>query len=430
MTKNRNNSITMIGNLLTELSSGNYSLSGNPSYTEEDLESIIIDISEQKFQRYNSVFNKLDEASISIGVLKSVFRSVVDMLLILKPDFTIYKTNYKLNELMGYEHEELIDKSFRMLLPKKDIQFLEKVKAYLDEQGFINDMEYMFVAKDGKEFPVLSSISYLYDNNGRVEGILFFLKDISKLKKVENQLKLKNEELNTFVYKASHDLRGPIASIKGLVNLAVAETDDPKQTKKCLGLIEKSINRLDETLLELLECTKIMQGKIVFSLIDFESIIHNILNDLIPLTPKEDIKFRLNILQENKEFINDEKILQSILQNLIQNAIKYRRNDMDHCFIAININILNGEAIIEIEDNGVGMPDNIAENIFKMFYRGNDDSDGSGLGLYIVKKGIEKINGKITVKSFPNKGSMFTMHIPDLQNKLRAEFKEYVKPVS
>ena len=103
-----------------------------------------------------------------------------------------------------------------------------------------------------------------------------------------------------------------------------------------------------------------------------------------------------------------------MLNNLISNAIRYHNPERENPFVRINANINESGAKIEVEDNGIGISQEYHEKVFEMFYRVSESSNGSGLGLYIVKEAVNKLNGDITVKSTPGVGSKFTLHIPNI----------------
>ncbi len=369
-------------------------------------------INEQDYTYYNELLDRLENATINIGNLKSVFRSIVDMLIVLKPDFTIYQVNDKVCEILGFEKKVLIGKPLAALLTEESQLVLKNYRPFLNKNGFFNNLEQDIITTEGKIIPITSSCSYLYDQNKEITGVLYVLKDISNLKKTEKLLKLRNEELNTFVYKASHDLKSPLASTGGLLNLATLAADNPIEIRYYLGLMNKSIKRMDYILNELLEFTKISQGTINHTDIEFNNLVDDIILSMSHIDDFELIEFDIEVNQYTK-FVNDESIMRSILLNLIQNSVKYKRQDLDKPKVKITITIDEDEAVLIVEDNGQGMSEEVVANIFKMFYRGNEFSDGTGLGLYIVKTGVEKIHGEIEVDSTLDVGSVFTIRLPN-----------------
>lgn len=231
-----------------------------------------------------------------------------------------------------------------------------------------------------------------------------------KLDYVNQSLNESNQELNTIIYKASHDLRAPLTSNMGLVNLAIMETKDEK-VLEFLELIGKSNSRLEIILQDLFQLTRIRNAKAVLEPIDFKKLIEDIIEEVKYIEGFENTKLNVQI-DDIKNFSCDMFIIRSIIQNLVENAIKYR--DLSKAYNSIIIKVLDRcDCIqIDIEDNGTGIIQNEVGKIFNMFHRSQERIRGTGLGLYIVKTSLEKIGGKISVKTEIRKGSIFTVTFP------------------
>lgn len=181
------------------------------------------------------------------------------------------------------------------------------------------------------------------------------------------------------------------------------------QTLQFIKLIRNRTERLNDTLTNLLDLAKIKQKVLEPEHIIAESLVNEIINNLANKSGVSDIEFHKNI--PFKEFYYDPFILTCILHNLIENSIDFKQSaDTPRIFISMS-NEADGIRI-DIEDNGIGIGDDIRDKIFTMFYRGHDKSTGSGLGLYIVKTSVDKVGGTIAVKSEPNKGSRFSIFLP------------------
>jgi len=260
-----------------------------------------------------------------------------------------------------------------------------------------------------------------------ISGVIFFLirtriKKLEKAKnkleaiiedreKAESKLKETNTELETFLYKASHDLKGPLSSMYGLINIANEETKDPL-VKKYLDLIGTSVNKLDNILEELMQITIIKQGKIQKEPVKINSVIKDTLQTFESYEGFDEINIKID--NRLKSPINsDSGLLKTILRNLIENAIKYRRDDANNPFVNISVNKNLENMIVEIADNGKGIPKKYQQQIFDMFFRATESSKGSGLGLYIVKNAVEKLGGTIKIKSQPKIGTTFTVSLPN-----------------
>lgn len=231
-----------------------------------------------------------------------------------------------------------------------------------------------------------------------------------KTKAIKDLIK-SNKELNTFIYKATHDLRGPLSSIMGLTSLA--NTSENIDKDSYLKMIAECTHKLDAILLLLIDVMSIKDAEVVYAKIDFKSMVDAIINRLIHINGINRISFKVNI-KHPEIFYSSEKILNLMLQNLIENAIKYHNYSISDPFVEINISGgINSGIKIEVRDNGVGMPDDVQKKVFEMFYRGHPDSKGSGLGLYIVKNGVDKLEGEIDIKSLEGTGTHLTIMLPN-----------------
>jgi two-component system sensor histidine kinase/response regulator len=226
--------------------------------------------------------------------------------------------------------------------------------------------------------------------------------------KVE-ELERTNEELNKFVYSTSHDLRSPLASIMGVLNLAKMENSvvDPNGY---MGMIESCVNKMDFFILKVVEYYRSHRVEDTIEAIDFKSLMNNSIGLAHMIDPA--IKFSVE-LQDQAEFRTDAFRLSIILDNLMSNAVKYQRPDEVNPAIKIKIIVDEKEANILIEDNGVGIVEEHLNNIFKMFFRGNATVKGLGIGLYIVKEALTRIGGDISVKSTYGVGTSFVLRIPN-----------------
>lgn len=226
---------------------------------------------------------------------------------------------------------------------------------------------------------------------------------------------IQKEELEFFVYKASHDLRGPLSSMKSLLEMAQSPEESPESIQQFLALIDKSLGNLMGTLNELIEYKKMDRSAILCVPVDFEKLLQEITYSLQNLARFKDIHLEVKIVQ-NHPFLSDISIVRSILQNLIHNAINYSRSEAGHKpTIKVGVHVYQNHAHIEVSDNGMGMTEKTLQKVFDMFYRNHFESTGSGLGLYIVKKGIEKAGGQISVKSEFRVGTSFEIELPSLQ---------------
>lgn len=235
---------------------------------------------------------------------------------------------------------------------------------------------------------------------------------VSGIQKMNKELIKVNSELDGFVYSASHDLRSPLASLLGLINLS---RKDSKNTLVYLDKMEKSVKRLDDFIAEIIDFSSNERKEVVCDEVDFKSIINNIIDELSFLDGDVKVKKEI-IIHQSDVFKSDKRRIAVIFRNLISNALKYYDESKDEPFLKIEVESNSEAARILIEDNGIGISKDEHEEVFKMFYRATERSTGSGLGLYIILETVEKLNGTIKMESEKYVGTSFIIEIPFLDN--------------
>ena len=243
-------------------------------------------------------------------------------------------------------------------------------------------------------------------------------KEDEKTLRLQNDELIKiNSELDSFVYNVSHNLRSPLASVLGLVNVAKLDGEKSKETiDYYFALIEKSITKLDHTLKEILDYSKNARTEVETSEINLKELIEESFEQLKYLKGQHGIERRIEV-QGNTPFYSNAHRLSSILSNVISNAIKYRDEAKEKCFIQISVSISSSAASIQIIDNGIGIHPDYLPSVYKMFYRGTESSDGAGLGLYIVKEMIKKLEGTISISSKFGEETQIILTIPNRDPK-------------
>ncbi|GHN02912.1 hypothetical protein WSM22_44010 [Cytophagales bacterium WSM2-2] len=251
----------------------------------------------------------------------------------------------------------------------------------------------------------------------KVTGLTIYSRDITQQREAEDLLKAKNEELtkinselDQFVYSASHDLKAPLMSIKGLVNMIKI---DPEKEKldHYLGLIENSILKLNNFITDIIHYSRNSRMEVMPSKINFRELVKESIDSLKYMQDAELVRSIINI-HDDKPFYSDHSRLLIIFNNIISNAVRYQDKGKES-FLQIDITNETDKTVIKFTDNGVGIAEEFLENIFKMFFRASHGSKGSGLGLYIVKSTIDKLNGKISVSSKLGEGTQFRIEIPN-----------------
>jgi signal transduction histidine kinase len=224
------------------------------------------------------------------------------------------------------------------------------------------------------------------------------------------KLKKANNQLDSFLYSTSHDLRAPIASILGLANLAKMELKE-ETGLKYFEMVESRVKKMDLVIADILQLARTTKAELQVEKIDFSKLFQEIITDLKFNAGAKAINLRYTP-NPSLLFFSDYTQLKIILGNLIGNAVKYHNVEQADPFIAVRFFSKQNELVIEVEDNGTGIAKQYQEKIFNMFFRASTQSEGTGLGLYIVGEAVVKLQGKIKVFSEVGKGSTFTVTLP------------------
>ncbi len=246
------------------------------------------------------------------------------------------------------------------------------------------------------------------------------LRSIKRYNRIlENEIQNKTKELSEsnanlkiLLYKTSHDVRGPLKSLSTLAQLGLNEARDVT-SQTYLTHIYNSSKKIETIVEDLLTVTNPNLGKDIKLVKNFETFITDAIDSLNHIKGADRIKINYNISNKSKEFYTCQKSLNSIVQNLIENPIKYQDYKKPESYLKINFNIDDNKAILIFEDNGLGIPKASQPKIFDMFYRAHNIATGSGLGLYITKVVVDRLKGNVECESSEGQGSKFTVTIPN-----------------
>jgi PAS domain S-box-containing protein len=321
--------------------------------------------------------------------------------------------NKKFEELTGFKVENLLGKKVPSQVMPETLLGLLSDEHSLPQTGNSNNYRYeiQITKNSAEQMWCMVSCSIIKDETGAFNGLLISYSDISDRKQTEDKLEVAQRELNTFIYRSSHDLKGPLSSILGLIN--ILEKDDETSTHSpCIKMIRQSAEKLDRMLNEMLNVVRIKKEKIFPETIDFRSELSSIVQSLRSNDAFYSVKRNFDI-ENRKELHTDKKLLNLVLHNLIDNAIKYHSPEKDSFVTVRVIDYMHGVKIF-VEDNGCGFKDSTSENIFNMFNKGNYKSEGNGLGLYVVKNAIDRLGGYIELSCEAGQNTLFTIFLPDL----------------
>ncbi|TJY36190.1 PAS domain S-box protein [Pontimicrobium aquaticum] len=339
-----------------------------------------------------------------------IFNSAPDAFFICDTNGNIKLCNKASETLSGYNKAELINKNIAnsIMLSKTDkIKILNTLKTPIDEKSKI---EFEIITKQGKKVDVALSSHHvkLLDES----LVLNIVHNLTTRNKHLKQIKQRTLELEAFLHRTSHDLKAPLTTLEGLINLMEMESIND-QTKEYLKMF-KSVLKNKEALMNNLSNASLMLNKTTkLETICFTKLLDNVLLNLKQIENYNTVNFNINTPKELK-FTSSPQMLTSIIQNLTLNAIKYQRKaTKDHTpFVIINTLKTKSHIKITVKDNGIGIAKHELDKVFDIFYRGTNTLDGTGLGLYIAKNAVDQLNGSISVKSTLNKGSQFDILIP------------------
>ncbi|MDF2454906.1 MAG: sensor histidine kinase [Cytophagaceae bacterium] len=309
----------------------------------------------------------------------------------------------------------LIDRLKMMLLEKDSINAITANKLRIEQEKRV-----VAEKRNTRSFTIFSIITLFL-----LLLAVSFYSIARKMRKQRSSLLLANHELNEqkklveeqnkqldiFAYRASHDIKGPLKSITALSSLAAISVED-KEALELFKLINKSSVKLDNLVTEMLLLAKDSKSELTIFPINTNSLVDEILRELKNIEGFN----RMHITQTltpNLDIRTDITLFHSVVQNLIENAIKYSDKKKEQSTLHISTQVLNDDTFeISFQDNGVGIEEQFHEKVFASFFRNSQDSNGTGLGLYIVKQNITKLGGTIHLKSKPGEGSTFTVHLP------------------
>ncbi|MBK1442688.1 PAS domain-containing protein [Parapedobacter sp. ISTM3] len=364
------------------------------------------------------------EAELAVKNSEQKFRTLIenssDGIAVTNLDRQLLFSSSAMHRITGYTPDELHHVDMVCLFHPDDRRTLLSIQnKILEAPGTTEKFIARFRRKEGN-WIWLEGVSQNLLAEPAVKGIVTNFRDITErityeeaLKSANTHLKKTNNELDRFVYSVSHDLRAPLASILGLIEFTESETRDADVVEN-LSMMKDSVKKLDGFILDILDYSRNSRSEIKIEKINFSKMLDAVISNLKFMSREDgNVAIRVNV-DKNQHFYSDSSRLQIILNNLISNAIRYYNPDADAPYVEVTINTEPTEATICVKDNGIGIDNEFQSKIFDMFYRVSKKSVGSGLGLYIVKETIEKLNGTLELYSEPGIGTAFTLKIPNL----------------
>ncbi|WP_340152806.1 HAMP domain-containing sensor histidine kinase [uncultured Marivirga sp.] len=236
------------------------------------------------------------------------------------------------------------------------------------------------------------------------------------LEEERSALEKTNRELDSFLYSTSHDLRAPVASLLGLINIAKHDIKE-ESGQQYVKMMEERVKKLDHIFGDILNYSRNIKTEINLKTFRLGEMVEDIITDVKFNQGADSIRLDYDE-QIHHTLRTDYYQLKVVLGNLISNAVKYHDAKKPDQFIAIRFEKVDRDVHISVEDNGIGIAAESQHKVFDMFYRATSEAEGSGLGLFIVQQALEKISARITLVSELGKGSIFKVIIENAGVKL------------
>ncbi|MEZ5015820.1 MAG: hybrid sensor histidine kinase/response regulator [Flavipsychrobacter sp.] len=312
------------------------------------------------------------------------------------PDISVILSDQKMPDKTGVEFFEEIRSKY-----PNPIRIL--ITGYADIESVIDAINkghvFRYIKKPWIDVDVQTAID---------EAHKFYITN-SMLAIKNEELQKAYNELDKFAYSATHDMRGPILSVVGIIDLA-KNAEDIEEMKEMVGMMENAMLKLDNYIQNLHDHYSIRRGELNITDIDFADVMKD-MTDIYDINSKlKNVAFETK-LEQDGGFRSDDISIKIILNNLLSNAFKYLKKTGDK-HVSLSIEQKGPNATIKVVDNGIGIKESNLGEIFNMFFRASSDEIGSGFGLYNVKDALTKLNGKIDVTSKLDEGTTFTVTIP------------------
>ncbi|MEP1869439.1 MAG: PAS domain-containing sensor histidine kinase [Paraglaciecola sp.] len=347
--------------------------------------------------------------------LQAIVDNTVDGLITINEVGKIEHYNKACEDIFGFTFAEVVGKNVKMLMPepyhKEHDGYLQNYQNTGTKKIIGIGREVKGKRKNGTCFPLDLSVSEVHIHGRKLySGIV---RDISERKKSEDKIEQANAELEEFSYRTSHDLRSPLVSSIRLLDIVQEAVKNNEKDHALMGIghIQKSLNQLEELVKDILTLTLTKNEKEDYEAVNVDTVINDSLNNLKHMESYE--RLSIQFAPQFEEFLITKKnrfVL--IVENLLSNAIKYQDVSNDSSFVKVTTYSQGNNFILTVSDNGLGIPKSLQKQLFQMFKRFHPKTSfGSGLGLYMMKKSIDVLGGRIEFSDVDNL-STFKVTLP------------------
>jgi hypothetical protein len=352
------------------------------------------------------------QAERSAQLLASIVDSSDDAIISKDLNGIITSWNKSAERMFGYVAAEIVGKSVTILIPSERLDEETQILARLRRGERVDHFETMRRRKDGTLIDISLTISPVRDRHGAIVGASKIARDISLSKRIEDDLRRANQDLEQFAYSASHDLQEPLRNVKIFSELLFDRYNDKLDGRalEYLHTVHDGASRMEILVRDLLSYTQTGTPSGLPELVDANIALKNALTNLSGAIGESEAAIHYEPLPNVP--VNAAQ-LQQLFQNLIGNAVKYRRPDVAPV-VRTAARRQNGDWVFSVADNGIGIRPEYSERIFGLFKRlhTGEEYPGTGIGLALCQRIVERHQGRIWVESQPGEGSTFYFTLP------------------
>jgi PAS domain S-box-containing protein len=339
-------------------------------------------------------------------LLGKLFENTKNILLVTDEKFNIRYASSSVETTFGLQPYSVLGRNAFELVRLRD---REAWLACLQENRGNRSAEISLEMPGGNEMHFEVTVTN-HVSNSEIRGMVVIMHDITERKLKHRKLEQTNDHLDHFIFKTIHDLRAPIHSAIGLIDLSFRSGAEERE--KYISLIKSSLQKMDSFIEEVSSFYKNEKLAIVKEKINFDGLFQSEKEFLQDLPGAREINFEYDF-KGSSDLFSDSLRLKTILTNILSNSIKYSDPFKDIRFIRVSVHVDASRCRIAVQDNGLGIDEQHLDKIFDIFFRSHLQVNGTGLGLYIVKDTVSRLGGEIEVESTLGVGTSFVITLPN-----------------
>jgi len=350
------------------------------------------------------------------AILAAIVANSEDAIVSKTLDGMIMSWNPAAEKMFGYHEKEAIGKHISLIIPTDRLEEETFIISQIKAGRKVKHFETERLTKSGTLIPISVTVSPVIAEDGKIIGASKIARNISEQISLQQekallyeQVKTLSDRQNEFIGLASHELKTPLTSLNGYLNI-LEKTSEGQKSRHIINKAAQQVKKLTTLIDDLLDITKIQAGKLPLAVkaTDIKGIINDSIELMMHANPNHEFKFKADIEACDVEV--DAQRIEQVLINLLTNAVRYSPSSN---LVEIFLETDHKQVIVSIRDKGLGIHKDKLENIFSRFYRVEEsNAPGLGLGLFICKEIVQRHGGRIWVESKSGKGSTFRFTLP------------------